>query len=144
MNIRKSCLAIATAMAFAIISPAALASDQGPSESCELSFTLTGWPAGIRTAHGSGIVTCETQTMPVELDVQGDGLRIGAYKGEFSHMATIEDALGEYNQTEASGSPSRSSQTANMSNGKTSVTLSDTGKASNLKFTIKKAPSSDK
>src|SRR5699024_6788905 len=45
---------------------------------CKMRFTLSGWSAIYKTAHGKGTVTCDNgQTMDVILDAKGGGLTAG-------------------------------------------------------------------
>ncbi len=101
---------------------------------CHMTFTLKGWSAVYKTAHGHGEVTCENgQSMPVVLEVKGGGLTFGKMdvlegKGDFSAVKSINELLGNYVAAEATGGAVKSGQAAVYTKGEVSLALAGTGR----------------
>lgn len=117
---------------------------------CKMRFTLSGWSAIYKTAHGKGTVTCDNgQTMDVILDAKGGGLTAGAYeindgKGNFNGVTNIQQILGTYANATAHAGAVKSSHAAAMTKDNVSLTLTGTGNGWNIGagfsgFTIKRA-----
>jgi hypothetical protein len=101
---------------------------------CDMTFTLKGWSAVYKTAHGQGLVTCENgQSLPVALKVKGGGLTFGKMdvlegKGEFSKVKSIREVLGNYVAAEATGGAVKSGEAAVYTKGEVSLALAGTGR----------------
>ncbi len=101
---------------------------------CHMTFTLRGWSAIYKTAHGHGRVTCTNgQSMPVLLTVHGGGLTFGKMdvlkgKGDFSAVKSIDEVLGSYVAAEAAAGAVKASQAAVYTKGEVSLALAGTGR----------------
>ena len=101
---------------------------------CQMTFTLKGWSAVYKTAHGKGLVTCTNgQRMPVTLTVQGGGLTFGKMdvlkgKGDFSAVKSIDEVLGSYVAAEAAAGAVKSGEAAVYTKGEVSLALAGTGR----------------
>lgn len=136
-----------------MLAPRALASDDQPSDrkkDCEMTFTLSGWSIGYKTAKGEGTITCSNgQSAKVILKVKGGGLTAGKSrivdgKGQFSGVRSIEDVFGSYATGSAHAGVVKSAMVEVMTKGEVSLALSGTGEGVDLgidfgKFTIKRA-----
>jgi hypothetical protein len=124
-------LIVAVLLAFAA-GPAGAAESALPT--CRMTFTLKGWSAVYKTAHGRGSVTCTNgQKMPVTLTVQGGGLTFGKMdvlkgKGDFSAVKSIDEVLGGYVAAEAAAGAVKSGQAAVYTKGEVSLALAGTGR----------------
>ena len=107
---------------------------------CHMTFTLRGWSAIYKTAHGHGRVTCTNgQSRPVLLTVHGGGLTFGKMdvldgKGDFSAVRSIDEVLGSYAAAEASAGAVKASQAAVYTKGEVSLALAGTGRGVGLGF----------
>ena len=101
---------------------------------CDMTFTLKGWSAVYKTAHGQGEVSCANgESMPVVLKVKGGGLTFGKMdvlegKGEFSAVKSIRELLGSYIAAEATAGAVKSGEAAVYTKGEVSLALAGTGR----------------
>jgi hypothetical protein len=116
---------------------------------CEMKYTLEGWSAFYKVAHGQGTITCDNgQTAKVTLEAKGGGLTAGKYKvrdgiGKFSEVGDISEVLGTYAAAAAEAGAVKSATAGAMTKGEVSLALSGTGTGWQLgvsfgKFTITK------
>ena len=107
---------------------------------CTMTFSLKGWSAVYKVAHGRGEVTCSNgQRLPVELTVHGGGLTFGKMdvlegKGEFSAVKGINEVLGGYAAAEADAGAVKASQAAVYTKGEVSLALAGTGRGVGVGF----------
>ncbi len=108
---------------------------QGPALlKCHMTFTLKGWSAVYKTAHGAGEVTCTNgESMPVVLTVKGGGLTFSKMdvlkgKGDFSAVKSINEVLGKYVAAEATAGAVKSGEAAVFTKGEVSLALAGTGR----------------
>ena len=107
---------------------------------CHMTFSLRGWSAFYKTAHGAGRISCENgQAMNVALKVRGGGLTFGKMdvrdgKGDFSAVKSIDEVLGNYAAAEASAGAVKSSQAAVYTKGEVSLALAGTGRGIGIGF----------
>jgi len=101
---------------------------------CHMTFTLKGWSAVYKTAHGRGEITCtDGESMPVVLTVTGGGLTFGKMdvlkgKGDFSAAKSIQEVLGKYVAAEATAGAVKSGEAAVYTKGEISLALAGTGR----------------
>ncbi len=116
---------------------------------CEMKYTLSGWSAFYKVAHGQGTITCDNgQSAKVKLEAKGGGLTAGKYKitdgvGKFSEVASISELFGTYVASAAEAGAVKSSSAGAMTKGEVSLALAGKGTGFNLgvsfgKFTITK------
>src|ERR1700681_4383133 len=116
---------------------------------CEMKYTLEGWSAFYKVAHGQGTVTCDNgQSAKVTLEAKGGGLTAGKYKirdgsGKFSEVGDISEVLGTYVASAAEAGAVKSTTAGAMTKGEVSLALTGKGTGLNLgisfrKFTITK------
>ena len=116
---------------------------------CEMTFNLKGWSAVVKTAKGSGNVTCDNgQSFPVEIKVTGGGLTFGKTdihngKGKFSEVGDVSELLGSYGAAEAEAGAAKASMAQVLTKGTVQLALAGTGEGwsigvSGAKFTITK------
>jgi len=121
----------------------------GKTTKCEMKYTLAGWSAFYKVAHGSGTITCDNgQSAKVSLEAKGGGLTAGKYKirdgvGKFSDVADISEVLGTYVASAAEAGAVKSTSAGAMTKGEVSLALAGKGTGFNLgvsfgKFTITK------
>ncbi|MFI5142604.1 MAG: hypothetical protein ACHQQS_05835 [Thermoanaerobaculales bacterium] len=115
--------------------PAAMVAAGEPAlTKCTMTFTLRGWSAVYKTAHGRGDVACSNgQHIPVILTVHGGGLTFGKMdvlegKGEFSAVKGIHELLGSYAAAEAEAGAVKAGQAAVYTKGEVSLALAGTGR----------------
>jgi len=114
---------------------------------CEMSFTLKGWSAFYKVAHGSGSITCDNgQKARVTLEAKGGGLTAGKSEirdghGKFSEVADIDELFGTYANASAAAGAGKSAEAQVVTKGEVSLAL--TGKGTGIevgvafgKFTI--------
>ncbi len=124
-------LVIAALLAWAV-APVNAADSALPT--CRMTFSLEGWSAIYKTAHGRGEVSCKNgQSMPVTLTVRGGGLTFGKMdvlkgKGVFSAVKSIDEILGGYVAAEATAGAVRSGEAAVYTKGEVSLALAGTGR----------------
>ena len=125
-------------------SAAAVAAGQ---TNCEMTYSLRGWSAFYKTAHGEGVIRCDNgQSMPVALRVEGGGITFGKTEvknatGKFSEVSRIDDLLGSYAAAEAEAGAVKSAEAQALTKGEVSLALAGTGSGwslgvSGAKFTI--------
>jgi hypothetical protein len=128
---------------------AAMAAPAHAATKCEMKYTLSGWSAFYKVAHGSGTITCDNgQSAKVSLDAKGGGLTAGKYKirdgiGKFSEVGNISEVFGTYAAGSADAGAVKSASAGAMTKGEVSLALSGTGTGFQLgisfgKFTITK------
>jgi hypothetical protein len=116
---------------------------------CEMKYTLEGWSAFYKVAHGQGTITCDNgQSARVTLEAKGGGLTAGKYKirdglGKFSEVGNISELFGSYVAAAAEAGAVKSATAGAMTKGEVSLALSGTGTGWQLgvsfgKFTITK------
>ena len=116
---------------------------------CELRYSLSGWSAIYKTAHGQGTVTCDNgKSMRVTLAVKGGGITFGKTKivnghGKFSEVSDINDLFGSYAQASAEAGAVKSTEAEVLTNGRTTLALAGKGEGwsigiSGAKLTIKR------
>jgi hypothetical protein len=116
---------------------------------CEMKYTLEGWSAFYKVAHGQGTITCDNgETAKVTLEAKGGGLTAGKYKvrdglGKFSEVGNISELFGTYVAAGAEAGAVKSATAGAMTKGEVSLALSGTGTGFQLgvsfgKFTIAK------
>jgi hypothetical protein len=121
----------------------------GKTTKCEMKYTLEGWSAFYKVAHGQGTVTCDNgQSSKVTLEAKGGGLTAGKYKirdglGKFSEVGDISEVLGTYVASAAEAGAVKSTSAGAMTKGEVSLALTGKGTGFNLgvsfgKFTITK------
>jgi hypothetical protein len=121
--------------------PAAMAAAGEPTlTKCTMTFSVKGWSAVYKVAHGRGEVACSNgQRLPVKLTVHGGGLTFGKMdvlegKGEFSAVKGIDDVLGSYAAAEAEAGAVKAGQAAVYTKGKVSLALAGTGRGVGIGF----------
>jgi major membrane immunogen (membrane-anchored lipoprotein) len=121
----------------------------GKTTKCEMKYTLEGWSAFYKVAHGQGKITCDNgQSADVTLEAKGGGLTAGKYKvrdglGKFSEVADIAELMGTYAASAAEAGAVKSTTAGAMTKGEVSLALAGKGTGFNLgvsfgKFTIAK------
>jgi hypothetical protein len=131
--LRNASRILAVAAVLSLAALPALAAEPALTE-CHMTFTLKGWSAVYKTAHGQGLVTCENgESMPVVLKVKGGGLTFGKMdvlegKGDFSKVKSIHEVLGNYVAAEATGGAVKSGEAAVYTKGEVSLALAGTGR----------------
>ncbi|HEV7505863.1 MAG TPA: hypothetical protein VGS07_13220 [Thermoanaerobaculia bacterium] len=121
----------------------------GKTTKCEMKYTLEGWSAFYKVAHGQGTITCDNgQKESVTLEAKGGGLTAGKYKvrdgiGKFSEVGDISELLGTYAASAAEAGAVKSTSAGAMTKGEVSLALAGKGTGFNLgvsfgKFTIAK------
>jgi len=116
---------------------------------CQMKYTLSGWSAFYKVAHGQGTITCDNgQKARVKLEAKGGGLTAGKYKitdgiGKFNEVTDISELFGTYVQAAAEAGAVKSSGASAMTKGEVSLALAGKGTGINLgisfgKFTISK------
>lgn len=116
---------------------------------CHMKFTLSGWSAFYKTAHGSGTVTCDNgQRARVKLSSKGGGITFGRSQiegiGTFSDVTGIAQIFGTYVQSEAHAGAGKSAKASAMTKGEVSLSLAGKGQGVDVgiafgKFTIERA-----
>ena len=105
---------------------------------CEMSFSMKGWSAFYKTAHGTGTVKCSNgQTSEVKLRARGGGLTVGKSSiedghGEFSAVQSIDEIFGSYASAEAHAGAVKSAKAQVMTKGEVSLALSGKGRGWDL------------
>lgn len=140
------------AFMFLLLAPAALAKDssQPAKKDCDMTYSLKGWSAIYKTAHGEGTISCNNgQTANVSISVVGGGATFGKTdiyhgKAEISHVRSIDDIYGSYATASAHAAVGKAAEAQVMTKGKVSLALAGTGEGVDVgldfsKFTISKA-----
>ena len=132
---------------FLIAGPSSFANEK---KDCDMTFTLKGWSAIYKTAHGEGTITCNNgETAKVNLKVHGGGLTFGKSeifdgKGEISGVKSIKDIFGSYAAADVHAGAVKSVSGQVLTKGNVSIALAGTGSGVDVgidfsKFTIEKA-----
>ena len=143
--IKRSSAFLMLVLAMALAAPTGAAG----TTKCEMRYTLSGWSAFYKVAHGQGTITCDNgQKARVTLEAKGGGLTAGKYKitdgiGKFSEVTNISQVLGTYVASAAEAGAVKSSSAGAMTKGEVSLALAGHGTGFNLgvsfgKFTIKR------
>lgn len=130
-----------------LLTASALPLHAGGMTECRMTFSLKGWSAFYKVAHGTGMVTCGNgQRAAVTIEAKGGGLTFGRSEirdgiGKFSEVASIKDVFGTYVSSGADAGAGKSTVAMAMTKGEVSLAL--TGKGSGVtvgvsfgKFTI--------
>jgi hypothetical protein len=110
------------------------AAAQADDLSCKMRFSLKGWSAIYKTAHGHGTVTCsDGSSMKVHLSTKGGGLTVGKTtiddgKGDFTGVKNIHDVLGGYAAAAAHGAVVKAGDATALTKGEVSLALSGSGR----------------
>ena len=143
--IKRSSAFLMLVLAVALTAPTGAAG----TTKCEMRYTLSGWSAFYKVAHGQGTITCDNgQKARVTLEAKGGGLTAGKYKitdgiGKFSEVTNISQLLGTYVASAAEAGAVKSSTAGAMTKGEVSLALAGHGTGFNLgvsfgKFTIRR------
>jgi hypothetical protein len=135
---------LALAVGLAAATPAA-----AKGTSCQMRYSLKGWSAFYKVAHGRGTITCDNgQKATVSLEAKGGGLTAGRSEvrdglGKFSEVADISELFGTYAAAGADAGAVKSAAAGAMTKGEVSLALSGKGTGFELgvsfgKFTISK------
>ncbi len=139
-------LTLAALVASAAMVPAPAAASAGRTD-CKMRFSLKGWSAFYKVAHGQGTITCDNgQKATVVLSAKGGGVTAGRSEirnglGKFSEVPNISELFGTYVQANATAAAGRSAGASAMTKGEVSLALSGKGTGIELgvafgKFTI--------
>ena len=142
---RMGALALVALGASAALIPAPAAA-AGRTE-CKMRYSLKGWSAFYKVAHGQGRITCTNgQKATVTLTAKGGGLTAGKSEihnglGKFSEVSSISELFGTYVQANATAAAGKSAGASAMTKGEVSLALSGKGTGIELgvafgKFTI--------
>lgn len=134
-----------------LLVPVALSDDL---KNCDMTYSLKGWSAVYKTAHGEGKVTCKNgETADVSIKVKGGGITFGKTeiyngKAEISHVHSINDIFGSYAAASAHAGVAKAGEVMVMTKGEVSLALAGSGEGVDVgidfsKFTISK-PGADK
>jgi major membrane immunogen (membrane-anchored lipoprotein) len=121
----------------------------GKTTDCEMDFTLKGWSAFYKVAHGKGTITCDNgQKARVTIEAKGGGLTAGRSEireghGKFSDVSDIRELFGSYANAGAAAGAGKSAEAQVVTKGDVSLALSGKGTGIELgvsfgKFTISK------
>jgi len=116
---------------------------------CTMDFTLKGWSAFYKVAHGRGTISCDNgQTAKVTIEAKGGGLTAGKSEirdgmGKFSEVADIDELFGSYASAGAAAGAGKSAEAQVVTKGEVSLALTGKGTGIELgvsfgKFTITK------
>ncbi len=119
--------------------------------SCDLKFSAKSWSAIYERVEGTGTVTCKDgSTMPVAISAKGLGITAGKWKisdgkGKFSHVARIDDVLGDYLSVSGNVGVGKAGTAQALTKGKVSLALAGKGDGFDIgvainDFKIMKAP----
>ena len=117
---------------------------------CTMKFSLTEWSVIYKSAQGKGVITCTNGTSKnVTISAVGAGATVGRFKiddgtGKFTHLRTIDDAMGSYVAGQVDIGLIKSGAAQLLTKGKVSLALAGAGEGINLgvdlsKLTIKAA-----
>jgi major membrane immunogen (membrane-anchored lipoprotein) len=143
--VKRSSLFFMLVLAAILVAPARAAK----TTVCQMTYTLSGWSAFYKVAHGQGTITCDNgQKARVEIEAKGGGLTAGKYKitdgiGKFNEVTDISELFGTYVQAAAEAGAVKSSGASALTKGDVSLALAGKGTGINLgisfgKFTITK------
>jgi hypothetical protein len=143
---KRSAVFLMLILAVALTAPAGAVAK---TTKCEMKYTLAGWSAFYKVAHGQGTITCDNgQTAHVTIEAKGGGLTAGKYKvndglGKFSEVSDISELFGTYVAAAAEAGAVKSTTAGAMTKGEVSLALAGKGTGFELgvsfgKFTITK------
>src|SRR5436305_10492336 len=101
--IKRSSAFLMLVLAMALAAPIGAAG----TTKCEMRYTLKGWSAFYKVAHGQGTITCDNgQKASVILEGRGGGVTAGKSEirdglGKFNEVADISELFGTYVQAGA-------------------------------------------
>src|SRR5262245_45285144 len=127
----RTIMMAALASSLLVLAPAAWSADKP--KDCDMTYTLKGWSAVVKTAKGEGTITCNNgETAQVEISVKGGGLTFGKTdiyngKAEISGVHSINDIYGSYAMGSAHAGVVKAGQVAVMTKGNVSIGLSGAG-----------------
>lgn len=148
--IRHSAMLLAAAALGLAALPSSPVHAQAASLSCTMKFSLTEWSIVYKSAQGKGVITCTNGTTKnVTISAVGAGATVGKFKidrgtGKFTHLRTIDDAIGSYAAGQVDIGLIKSGSAQLLTKGKVSLALAGAGEGVNLgvdlsRFTIKAA-----
>jgi hypothetical protein len=123
-----------------LVAVAARAEDQEAEGkiSCTMEFSMKGWAAIYRTAHGGGTITCSNgEKMEVALDSKGVGVAAGkgevtGARGVFSPVEHTEELFGNYVGRSAAAAAGEANVASAFVKGDVSLALYGQGKGIGL------------
>lgn len=110
--------------------------------SCKLEFTSREWSAFYDSAVGEGKVTCKDgSSMPVAIRARGIGITAGKWKitdgkGTFTHVARIDDVLGNYLSLGGDIGVAKAGTAKVLTKGKVSLALAGKGEGFDIGIAI--------
>ena len=126
-----------------VLSAAASASMAGTADlACNLQYRVKGWSAVVKVAKGHGTLTCSDGTSKeVTLKLRSVGATLGVSQidngvGKFTHVLSIDDALGTYAQSEVHGGLGKSGSAQVLTKGTVSLALAGAGEGIDLGITV--------
>jgi hypothetical protein len=137
-RIATAILATVAAAALAAPAPAAAGTTR------KMRFTLKGWSAFYKVAHGQGTITCDNgQKAKVTLEGKGGGVTAGKSEirdglGKFNEVADISELFGTYVQAGATAGAVKAAGATAMTKGEVSLALSGKGSGFELGFAFGK------
>jgi hypothetical protein len=131
-----------------VVAPAASA-DEAKSKDCDMTYSLKGWSAVVKSAKGEGTITCKNgDTAQVEITVHGGGVTFGKTeiyngKAEISGVHSINEIYGSYASAAAHAGVAKAGAVEVMTKGNVSIALAGSGEGVDVgidfsKFTISK------
>lgn len=109
---------------------------------CKLTFSAKSWSAIYERVEGTGTVACKGgATMAVTISAKGLGITAGKWKitdgkGAFSHVATIDDVLGDYLSVSGNVGVGKAGTAQALTKGKVSLTLAGKGEGFDIGVAI--------
>ena len=110
--------------------------------SCTLQYRVKGWSALVKVANGHGTITCSDGTSKdVTLKLRSVGATVGKSQidngtGKFTHVLSIDDAMGTYAQSEVHGGLLKSGSAQVLTKGTVSLALAGAGEGIDLGVTV--------
>ncbi len=129
----------AVALALALAAPGWAEDEQAEGKiKCEMVFSMKGWAAIYKSAHGSGTISCSNgEKIEVELESKGFGLAAGEAeisdaRGVFSPVAKTEELLGSYIGQAAVAAAGKADAAGAFTKGDVSLAVYGEGKGKGL------------
>ena len=126
-----------------LLSLAATVSMAGTADlACKLQYQAKGWSALVKVANGRGTVTCSDGTSrDVTIKLRSVGATVGASQidngvGKFTHVLSIDDALGTYAQSEVHAGLLKSGSAQVLTKGTVSLALAGAGEGIDLGIAV--------
>lgn len=126
-----------------VLSAAAAWSMAGTADlACKLEYRVKGWSALVKVADGQGTVTCSDGTSRnVTIKLRSVGATVGASQidngvGKFTHVLSIDDAIGTYAQSEVHAGLLKSASAQVLTKGTVSLALAGAGEGIDLGVTV--------